>query len=376
MRIVSACVHELNIPFAEPFRHTLAERACSDSILVRLATDTGAIGYGEAVPRAYVTGETPATCVADIRALLDTLNLDPLRQDDAIPTLDTFARCLPAAAGASARCAVETALTDAWLRARHLSFAALLPPQRDGVVYSGIIGAGSMEQTEQAAARCKAMGFAHVKIKACAMPDIEKIARARHILGDAVSIGVDANAAFDPATARAFLAAAAPYRVDSVEQPIAAGNLAALAALRAASPVPIMADESLASVEDARALIEHRAVDRFNIRLSKCGGPTRARAIAAMAVQAGIGIQAGCHVGETAVLSAAGRHFAASLPDLLYAEGSYGEYLLKEDIGIDSVAFGPGGNAPLLTGSGLGIDIDPDRLERYTVRKTRLGAIQ
>ena len=77
-----------------------------------------------------------------------------------------------------------------------------------------------------------------------------------------------------------------------------------------------MADESLVTLADADALIAAEAVDYFNVRVSKCGGLSRFRsAIARRAAAAGIGLQVGSQVGETAILSAeAGRHLAAHLP--------------------------------------------------------------
>ena len=78
--------------------------------------------------------------------------------------------------------------------------------------------------------------------------------------------------------------------------------------------------------------------------------------LAELTRQAGIGFQLGCQVGETAILSAAGRHLAAHLNDAKFIEGSYGSLLLEEDIAAESVQFGYGGKAPLLNGIGSGID--------------------
>ncbi|HMF51233.1 MAG TPA: enolase C-terminal domain-like protein, partial [Candidatus Saccharimonadales bacterium] len=88
--------------------------------------------------------------------------------------------------------------------------------------------------------------------------------------------------------------------------------------------------------------------DYFNIRLSKNAGISGSLAIALAAQAAGIKVQVGAQVGETGILSAAGRIFAAHLPALAYAEGSFGTWLLTEDVTFESVAFGHGGRAPLL----------------------------
>ena len=134
-------------------------------------------------------------------------------------------------------------------------------------------------------------------------------------------------------------------------------------------PEPVMADESLCTIDDAKALVELRACDMFNIRLSKCGGLLNALKIAEYAAQAGITCQLGCQVGETGVLSAAGRHFISCVDNIKYLEGSYAKFLLAEDVVSEDVSFGYGGFAPRLAGSGLGVTVDEKRLARYAAKR-------
>jgi len=126
-----------------------------------------------------------------------------------------------------------------------------------------------------------------------------------------------------------------------------------------------MADESAVTLEDAAALFAFHAVDYVNVRVSKCGGLTRSAAIAARAAAHGVAVQVGSQVGETSILSAAGRHLAASLADVAFVEGSFGTLLLTEDVTVESVRFGHGGAAPLLTGPGLGIRVREPQLRRW-----------
>ncbi len=88
------------------------------------------------------------------------------------------------------------------------------------------------------------------------------------------------------------------------------------------------------------------ACDLFNIRLSKCGGYIPSLRLAQFAKQNKIGYQLGCQVGETAILSAAGRHFAGSVSDLVAVEGSYDRHLVKESLSQEDLTFGWGGKAP------------------------------
>jgi muconate cycloisomerase len=148
---------------------------------------------------------------------------------------------------------------------------------------------------------------------------------------------------------------------------MARGEPKAMANLRKASPIPLMADESLVTLADGEALAAAAACDFFNLRLSKCGGFGPCIKLADMARAAGIRMQLGCQVGETAILSAAGRHLAAHLDDVAWVEGSFGTLLLREDVGRSKVQFGHGGLAPILRGPGLGVEVDEEVLRRHAV---------
>ena len=128
-----------------------------------------------------------------------------------------------------------------------------------------------------------------------------------------------------------------------------------------------MLDESLCSLVDARRAIEFGLCDLFNIRISKCGGFLNSLKLAALARQAGLGYQLGCQVGETGILSAAGRHFASSVSDIRYVEGSYDQFLVRERLTVENLTFGRKGLAPAITRPGLGVTIDERALARVTI---------
>jgi muconate cycloisomerase len=130
-----------------------------------------------------------------------------------------------------------------------------------------------------------------------------------------------------------------------------------------------MLDESLCGMVDAQRAVDGKLCDLFNIRLSKCGGFIPSVRLAQFARRHGLGYQLGCQVGETAVLSAAGRHFATSVADIRYLEGSYDRHLVRESLGVEDVTFRRGGWAPLLNGTGLAVRLDTRAIERVVVRK-------
>jgi L-alanine-DL-glutamate epimerase-like enolase superfamily enzyme len=368
MRLRSATVYCLQIPFVEAFRHAAKERTFSDSVVVRLVDADGHQGFGEGAPRPYVTGET----VPFMRAHLCQTLLPALAGDLPPPdALGAFDAAMPRLGGAiidnASRAAVELALLDCALRGADRPLAALLPPARTKIVYSGVITAGSPETVAQHARQMKLVGIRQVKIKVGTDDDLARIRAARDILGPEVSLRLDANGAWDLEAAAQALAALAPLGIAAVEQPLPRGATADLARLKMRTSIPIVVDESLVTAEDAEALIAARAADIFNVRVSKCGGLARSWALARRAEEAGLGVQVGSQVGETAILSAAGRHLAAAVAKLAFAEGSFGTLLLTEDVSAEAVRFGHRGEAPLLAGPGLGVRVLEDRLRKYAV---------
>ena len=114
-----------------------------------------------------------------------------------------------------------------------------------------------------------------------------------------------------------------------------------------------MLDESLTSMIDAEAAIAGRTCDLFNIRLSKCGGFLNSLRLAAIAHAAGLGYQLGCHPGESGILSAAGRHWACSVANIRYLEGSYDRHLFRQLLTNEDITFGYGGRARQFNEPGL-----------------------
>jgi L-Ala-D/L-Glu epimerase / N-acetyl-D-glutamate racemase len=272
----------------------------------------------------------------------------------------------------AAFCAVELALLDWSLRADHCALADLLPPVRAEVVYSGVISADTPADAAALARRMARLGLRQIKVKVGTGDDIARLEAVRRAAGVGVELRADANGAWSASEAIANLQQLAGFKLQAIEQPVAAADLAGMKQVREEGGIPVMADESLITLEQARRLIEMKAADYFNIRLSKCGGIAGGLAIARLAQDAGIKIQVGAQVGETGLLSAAGRAFAAHLPALAFAEGSFGSWLLSEDVTFENVAFGLGGRAPLLKTRGLSVTVKEDSLERFASAKFEL----
>jgi muconate cycloisomerase len=386
-RIVELTASHVRIPLRRAIRHAAHSRSVTDNLLVRCVLDDGTEGFGEGVPRDYVTGETIDSALDLLRrgelaaqreACSDFAHAvawaERLRLPD-VPGDDRSCR------GNAARCAVELAVLDAY--GKHFgeplsAVTRLLTPEhyqpQASVRYSGAITSAKRFKLRLSAWVMRIYGFKEVKVKVgiAGHDDVSRLRTIRRCVGSGMDLRVDANEAWSPAEAVERIRALEPFGLSAVEQPVPHADVAALREVRQQVRVPLMLDESLCGLVDAERATADRTCDLFNLRLSKCGGFIPTLRLVQFAARHGFGCQLGCQVGETAVLSAAGRHFAASVGGLRYLEGSYDRHLVREALATRDLTFGLGGRAPALPGPGLGVTIDTAALGRVTVQKERL----
>jgi L-Ala-D/L-Glu epimerase len=381
-RIEAITIYRLRIPFHQTFRHALHNREESDAVIVKVIDSDGRSGFGESLPRSYVTGETSDSMIDRIREYL----APRVFAQSFAPGWETFEYLQTVAAEwtrpegrqssflawNAAFCAVELALLDWSLRADYCALADLLPPARYEVVYSGVISADAPNDAAALAKRMARLGIRQIKVKVGTADDAARLEAVRKAVGDDVALRADANGGWNADDAIEQLRRWARFKLQAIEQPVRADDLAGMKRVRQESGVAVMADESLVTLDQARRLIDLGACDYFNVRLSKNGGIGGSLAIARLAQEAGIKIQVGAQVGETGVLSAAGRTLAAHLPELAFAEGSFGAWLLAEDVTFENIAFGSGGRAPLLHSRGLSVTVKEDVVERLATAKIDL----
>jgi muconate cycloisomerase len=378
----------VRIPLRRRIQHASHTRWETDNLVVRCILDDGTEGFGEGVPRDYVTGETIDSAIGLLRGSDLSAQLEPCRDFAAAVALADRLRLAPVLGddrdcqGNAARCALELALLDAFGKrfgeplstTTRLAAPDVFEP-RPWVRYSGAItSASSGFKLRFAGLRMWLYGFRQVKVKVgiAGHDDALRLRRLRRRLGRKIDIRVDANEAWSPAEVVQRIRALEPYALSSVEQPVPHADVGVLTEVRRQVAIPLMLDESLCSLVDAERAAAQGICDLFNLRLSKCGGILPTLRLAQFARRHGLGYQLGCQVGETALLSAAGRQFAASVAGIRYVEGSYDRHLVREPLGTRDLTFRWGGWAPALAGPGLGVTIDPQALERVTVRKESL----
>ncbi len=335
-RIVGVEVHELLIPFRLRFRHAAHARDKAEHLVVEVTLEGGAKGYGEILPRAYVTGETVATALADARELwapaLKTLQLDTSGPNPPFAALAPLYEEADAQRKLASYSGFDVAVFNAWAAAAGITLATALgtaatpPPLRVAPIGIGF-------PPRLAAHIARLFRLRAFKIKVGDAKGLERVlAVYAHAPKDA-SFVLDANRALHELSATALLAALrlADVRLDAFEEPLASGDPLALARLEETTGVPVMADESLVTRADAALLLRHRAASWWNLRLAKNGGFSGLRALAALARPAGLTLQLGALVGETGITEAASDAALALLGPVRRRESSYPRWLLKED---------------------------------------------
>lgn len=377
MRVESVQLQHIRIPLKRSFKHALHERKHADAILVRVEGDDGSVGWGEIQPRPYVTGESiedvlstegPALALAlvgqSFSAWPDATRWLEQQAEARGPKLATL-------------CGFDLALLDAVGHSLGESVAAVLGGEVHDPLPAGVI-VGFEQPTEKVARYCATLrlaGKTHVKVKVGLEDDDARLAAIVKVF-KTLPLRLDANAAWtaEEAVARLKeLQAVAP--IASIEQPVVADDIEGLRRIQDETGIPVMADESLRDLADARRLIDSGAARIFNVRLGKNGGVWAAHRLCARAREAGIGLHLGTMVGETGVLSRASEIFGRceSGFDCLDGKGQ-NAFLLEVDIlgesghhrGRPTDVPDDGGDAPD-SPTGLGIHVDHERVSSHRV---------
>jgi muconate cycloisomerase len=392
-RVTELQLFAVDLPFKVSFRHAAAVRTSSESLFLRVRLDNGAEGWGESLPRSYVSGERRA----DAFALLRDAILPPLigRSFESLPEVVSFLeKCdgkapadwvRPEVPQSAAWCSVDLALLDAFAHASgepiSLGPAGDRPPADEALGryrYSGVVSAGHGWPFAVSLLKMRAFGFPQVKLKLGKDGAVETARATRRLLGRGVDLRVDANMAWDVEQALDLIGRLRSVGIRSFEQPIAADDLAGLARLVAESSGQILVDEGLTDRDSLQRFIAHRACTGANIRISKCGGLVGAHARCREAHDAGLVLQVGCQVGESSLLSAAHLTLLSALapltPGVRYVEGCFGRHLLREDPVSPLLQFGYGGRPPRPPdGAGLGVRVDQAMLQRWAVDQVRVA---
>ncbi|MFN4146520.1 MAG: mandelate racemase/muconate lactonizing enzyme family protein [Runella sp.] len=308
-------VFKLNIPLQAPVTIAIGTIEEARNILVKIHTSDGLYGTGEGAPFWMIVGETQATCYAaahDLAKLL--IGKNPLDLEGNIAAMDRYL-----AANPTIKSAFDMALYDLAAKYADMPLYQFLGGENRRIVTDETIYISSPEVMAADALKIKERGAEAIKVKlgTNATDDIRRIEAIRTAIGGEIPIRTDANQGWDAVSAVKVLNGIAPLNVEYCEQPVKHWDYVHLARVRQKSLVPICADESLFSPQDALKLVFQQAVDYFNIKLSKSGGIRHALKINAIAEAAGIKCMIGC-MSESRLGISANAHLAAALHNIVF----------------------------------------------------------
>jgi muconate cycloisomerase len=365
------------IPITVPIRPDVAIKPgrggahlVSPFLLVKLHTDAGLVGLGEASCTPRWSGEDQVTAAHFIDKYFAPalVGQDPTRIDEL-----TRAAFSLVAGNYFTRSAVEMALWDLAGKAAGKPVYELLGGKvREEVATKWSVSGQPPEQAARIARWAVDQGFRAMKVKVGTGvdADFERVAAVRAAIGAGFRLGVDANGGWgDAATALAALERLEPLGIFFAEQPVSPGDPEEMAAVRRGCRVPIVADESVYSLGDARQLARAGACDVFSVYIGKAGGIGPARAIADFALERGIPCTIGSNL-ELGVGSAAMIHLGlahqAITPDAFPCD-IIGPFYYEEDILQEPLDLG-GSRTRVAARPGLGVELDPAKVEKYRVR--------
>lgn len=309
MKITDIKFQVTSFSLIEPIKVAFGCITDFETILLRMETDEGIIGYGEASPFAYVTGDTIATALAigeDLKKLL--IGQDPLCIEKLHRVMDGYC-----AENSAIKAGIDIAAYDIAAKKMGVPLYKYLGGCSNTVDSDATIGIAEPAEMARIAKDWVAKKFDVLKIKLGqdVHEDVRRIAAIRAAVGDKIALRIDANQGWTVKEAIFAAQELAKYGVELIEQPIVHWNIEGLQEITRAVDMPIYADESCHGPVDAARLARTHAVDGMNIKLMKCGGLFGATGINTIAEANGLSCMIGC-MGESRVANIAGMHFAAA----------------------------------------------------------------
>lgn len=330
MRIAKIETAEVNIPLVTPFKTALRTVDSVNDILVRVTTDDGQEGFGEAPPTAVITGDTRGS----IRCAIEEF-IAPALIGMEIENLDGIMKKLHGAIlkNTSAKAAVDMAIYDLFAKSCGKPLYQILGGSRKEIETDLTISVNGIEEMVADSLKAVEQGFTTLKIKVGkeGLKDVERIRAIRQAVGPEIRLRIDANQGWSAKDAVRIIRTMEDMGIemDLVEQPVNAHDFAGMKLVTSQVYTPILADESVFSPEDAIRLIQERAADLINIKLMKTGGIYEALKICAIAESYGVECMIGCML-ESKIAVSAAAHLAAGKGIITRADLD-GPSLCRED---------------------------------------------
>ena len=352
------------IPFTAVFTTASGEMAVREGVILQMNTSDGITGLGEGSPLPAFGGGMVADVLDVLRDRAPALIGADLAEVPGI--VAAFPRDRSGAVAAS--CALDVAAWDALGRSRGVRVARLLGGGVTPTVpVNATIGAQTVEAAVRAARDAVDAGFRTVKLKVgvAGSPgaEAERVAAVREAIGPEIGLRLDANGAWSEDEAIETIRRLDRYRPQYIEQPVPAGDPAALARVRHVVMTPVVADEAVTDLAAVKALIGAAAADVLIVKPMAVGGLEPARTIVELGTLTGLRVIVTTMI-DTGIGAAAALHLAATLPRPIPACGLATGPLLATDLLVGPLLMSDG-EMNLPAGPGLGVALDEARLARY-----------
>lgn len=353
MKITDIQAQVVKVKLKSTFKIAFSEQNYMESVFIRIQTDEGIEGYGEAHPFAPVTGETVSSILGFLEKVKPLLiDQNPLGMERMHNLMES---CITR--NTAAKAGIDLALFDILGKKAGLPVYQILGGNVNSVQTDMTIGIDAPDEMANKAKTWVENGFRILKIKTGidADQDIEAIAKIREAVGPTVKLKIDANQGWGIKVTSKAAKEMEKYGVDSIEQPLKADNVDGLKFLRGQISQELMADESVHTPKDAIRLIKKEAVDILNIKLMKSGGLYPAIAINNIAESAGIPCMIGCMT-ETRLGITAAASLMAAKKNIIY--GDLDSFTLVDEIqGLTGGFTQDKDTLTLLDKPGFGIDL-------------------
>ncbi|MEO2031430.1 MAG: enolase C-terminal domain-like protein [Planctomycetaceae bacterium] len=368
MKITEVEAVPINVPLKAGMttKTSHGEHATSPYVIVQVHTDEGLVGLGEATVAPRWSGETSHGAVAIIHGLIAPAlqGLDPTRINYLRRQMESVIRLNP-----FTKAAVEMALWDIAGKATGVPVYQLLGGKvREEMPIRMVVGSIDTIQAVELAGRFLDRGAKCLKVKVGLEPDqdLERVRAIRELAGPDIPISVDANCGWTVAQAKRTLQCLREFNILFAEQPIPIADRAELAVLRQNTDIPIMADESAFTSGDVWHLTSERAVDIISVYPGKNGGIQNTVEVVHTAKAAGIPCAMGSNL-ELGIGTSAMLHLGAALQSIAseqYPGDFIGPLYHEADMLKQPLKLGPA-SAIVPEGPGLGVELDPEQLEKY-----------
>ena len=366
MKISAIETYVVDLPVARPHKLSMATIDRHSQVIVRVRTDDGAEGLGEIAIIPHYGEEAPGAVKSIIDECLAPylLGYDVREHGKLVQRMDQVIK-----GNAYAKGGIEMACVDATARSMGVPAHQLFGGKvHDSIPLLWVLGNGIIEKDiDEARQKLEAKQYRLFLVKIGSGDPRENVDRALAIkaaLGEQASVRVDINQGWDEATATWGIAELEAGGIDIIEQPLPRHDHEGMRRLTERFAVPIMADEGIATPEEALHIARLRAADAFSVKITKHGGMLRTKQVAGIAQAAGFKLFGGTMI-EGQIGTSAYVQMFSTMPNLTLGAQLFGPHLLTDDVASEVITFRDY-EMIVPDAPGFGTTLDEDKLRHYT----------